>query len=107
MTFPRVLRALPRRRRLPVLLGALALTGLALGWSASGAVAGPGPASGAGPGGDARGGSPEHYRMALFGDMPYGAKGRREYPALIDDGRCAWSAHRRRTSRTSVGPTGR
>jgi hypothetical protein len=42
-------------------------------------------ASGAGPASPGQGRGPETYTIGLFGDMPYGALGRSQYPNLIAD----------------------
>jgi hypothetical protein len=55
---------------------------------AAGAVAAAvfvGIASGAGPASPGQGRGPETYTIGLFGDMPYGALGRSQYPSLLAD----------------------
>ena len=42
-----------------------------------------GVAQGAGPTSPGQGGGPETYTIGLFGDMPYNALGKSEYPALL------------------------
>jgi hypothetical protein len=44
-----------------------------------------GAASGAGPASPGQGRGPERYTIGLFGDMPYGALGRSQYPNLLAD----------------------
>jgi hypothetical protein len=44
-----------------------------------------GIASGAGPTSPGHGRGPERYSVGLFGDMPYGALGRSQYPNLLAD----------------------
>jgi hypothetical protein len=44
-----------------------------------------GIASGAGPASPGQGRGPETYTIGLFGDMPYGALGRSQYPNLLAD----------------------
>jgi len=44
-----------------------------------------GIASGAGRGSSAQDGGPQKYTIGLFGDMPYGALGRSQYPNLLAD----------------------
>ena len=44
-----------------------------------------GIASGAGPASPGQGRGPETYTIGLFGDMPYGALGRSQYPSLLAD----------------------
>ena len=42
-------------------------------------------AQGAGPASPAEGRGPHTYTVGLFGDMPYNALGKDQYPALLDD----------------------
>jgi len=44
-----------------------------------------GVAQGAGPTSPGQGGGPETYTIGLFGDMPYNALGKAQYPALLAD----------------------
>lgn len=44
-----------------------------------------GTASGVGPASPGQGRGPETYTIGLFGDMPYGALGRTQYPNLLAD----------------------
>jgi hypothetical protein len=49
------------------------------------AAAAVGVAKGAGPASPGQGRGPETYTIGLFGDMPYGALGRSQYPSLLAD----------------------
>jgi hypothetical protein len=69
-------RTLGRGRRLVTVLVATA---------ALAAVVYAGIASGAGPASPGQGRGPETYTIGLFGDMPYGALGRSQYPNLLAD----------------------
>jgi len=44
-----------------------------------------GVAQGAGPASPGQGGGPETYTIGLFGDLPYNALGKAQYPALLAD----------------------
>jgi hypothetical protein len=70
MTF----RKLGDRRLVAVLVTAAAI-----------AVVSVGIASGAGPASPGQGRGPEAYTIGLFGDTPYGALGRSQYPSLLAD----------------------
>jgi hypothetical protein len=67
-----------RRTLLAAVAGAVAAGALFTGMAEAGGPAGPsrGPGKGRGP---------ETYTVGLFGDMPYNALGRSQYPALLDD----------------------
>jgi hypothetical protein len=65
-----------RGRRLAAVLTGAAALAVAL----SGGIA-----SGAGPTSPGQGRGPETYTIGLFGDMPYGALGRSQYPNLLAD----------------------
>jgi hypothetical protein len=67
-------RKLGDRRLAAVLVAAAAI-----------AVVSVGIASGAGPASPGQGRGPETYTIGLFGDMPYGALGRSQYPSLLAD----------------------
>jgi hypothetical protein len=76
MTF----RTLGDRRLIAALVTAAAVAAATVG-----AVTSAGAASGAGPASPGQGNGPESYTIGLFGDMPYGALGRSQYPNLLAD----------------------
>ena len=76
MTF----RMLGDRRLITVLVAAAAVSVAAVA-----TVIPAGAASGAGPASPGPGRGPERYTIGLFGDMPYNALGRAQYPNLLAD----------------------
>lgn len=76
MTF----RTLGDRRLIAALVTAAAVAAATVG-----AVTSAGAASGAGQASPGQGNGPESYTIGLFGDMPYGALGRSQYPNLLAD----------------------
>jgi hypothetical protein len=68
-------RTLGNRRLVAVVVAATAVA----------AAVSAGIASGAGPTSPGQGRGPETYTIGLFGDMPYGALGRSQYPNLLAD----------------------